>query len=81
MIEFGHLTHPGLRRELNEDTYYGDSELALWLVADGMGGHACGEVASALARETIVREIRRGAPLVHAIRTADERSSAPRAGA
>ena len=30
MIEFGHLTHPGMRRELNEDTYYGDSELALW---------------------------------------------------
>ena len=63
MIEFGHLTHPGLRRALNEDTYYGDGELALWLVADGMGGHACGEVASALARETIVREIRDGTPL------------------
>ena len=31
MIEFGHLTHVGLRRELNEDTYYGDSELGLWL--------------------------------------------------
>src|SRR2546427_3493626 len=30
------------------------------------------EVASALARETIVREIRRGAPLAQAIRTADE---------
>ena len=29
MIEFGHLTHVGLRRELNEDTYYGDSELGL----------------------------------------------------
>jgi serine/threonine protein phosphatase PrpC len=72
MIEFGHLTHPGLRRDLNEDTYYGDGELALWLVADGMGGHACGEVASALARETIVREIRRGATLAHAIRIADE---------
>src|SRR5690606_14021274 len=56
MIEFGHLTHVGLRRELNEDTYYGDSELGLWLVADGMGGHEYGEVASALARETIVRE-------------------------
>ena len=26
MIEFGHLTHTGLRRDLNEDTYYGDSE-------------------------------------------------------
>ena len=72
MIEFGHLTHVGLRRQLNEDTYYGDGELGLWLVADGMGGHACGEVASALARETIVREIRHGTPLAQAIRIADE---------
>ncbi|WDS36111.1 PP2C family serine/threonine-protein phosphatase [Pseudoxanthomonas sp.] len=72
MIEFGHLSHVGLRRALNEDTYYGDSDLGLWLVADGMGGHACGEVASALARETIVREIRDGKPLGQAIRLADE---------
>lgn len=72
MLEFGHLTHVGLRRDLNEDTYYGDSELGLWLVADGMGGHACGEVASALARETIVREIRAGTPLAQAVRIADE---------
>lgn len=72
MIEFGHLTHVGLRRDLNEDTYYGDSELGLWLVADGMGGHEYGEVASALARDTIVREIRAGTSLVQAIRIADE---------
>ena len=72
MIEFGHLTHVGLRRELNEDSYYGDSELGLWLVADGMGGHEYGEVASALARETIVREVRDGTPLTQAIRIADE---------
>src|SRR3546814_9283405 len=72
MIEFGHLTHVGLRRELNEDTYYGDSEMGLWLVADGMGGHEYGEVASALAREAIVREIRQGTPLPQALRIADE---------
>ncbi|WP_024891136.1 PP2C family protein-serine/threonine phosphatase [Luteimonas huabeiensis] len=72
MIEFGHLTHAGLRRELNEDTYYGDADLGLWLVADGMGGHEYGEVASALAREAVVREVRAGASLEQAIRSADE---------
>lgn len=51
MLESGHLSHPGLRRDLNEDTYYGDGKLNLWLVADGIGGHDCGEIASALARE------------------------------
>lgn len=72
MIEFGHGTHAGLRREHNEDTYYADAELGLWLVADGMGGHEYGEVASAFARDTLVREIGRGASLVEAIQLADE---------
>lgn len=72
MIEFGHGTHVGLRRAHNEDTYWADDALGLWLVADGMGGHEYGEVASAVARDTLVKEIGDGRSLADAIRTADE---------
>ena len=43
------LSHPGLRREANEDSVCARPDLGLFLVADGMGGHAAGEVASRLA--------------------------------
>lgn len=45
-------THVGMKRTLNEDSYLVDDELGLYLVADGMGGHAAGEVASAEAVST-----------------------------
>ncbi len=71
MIEFGHGTHPGLKRKVNEDTYYADPALGLFLVADGMGGHAQGKRAAALARDCVVANVGRGESLEAAIRAAD----------
>ena len=46
-------TDPGLRRSSNEDSYCTREDLGLFVVADGMGGHVAGEVASRIAVETI----------------------------
>lgn len=50
-LAFAVGTHPGLRRELNEDSAYVQS--GVFGVADGMGGHAFGEIASATAIEVL----------------------------
>lgn len=73
MIEFGHGTHVGLRRTRNEDTYYADASLGLFLVADGMGGHQHGEVASALVRDAVVDLVSQGHSLIEAVHGAAER--------
>ena len=51
-------THTGRVREHNEDSIRIDRAHSLFVVADGVGGNACGEVASALAVETIAEFIR-----------------------
>jgi protein phosphatase len=55
---FGHDTHSGRIRPHNEDSYLVDQGLGLGVVADGMGGHACGEVASKIVVDCVVDAVR-----------------------
>jgi protein phosphatase len=52
----------GRKRRSNEDSYTTSDDLRLYVVADGMGGHAAGEVASRLAVESIERHIAAAQP-------------------
>jgi protein phosphatase len=50
----------GRRRSSNEDAFFLDDTLGLYVVADGMGGHAAGEVASQEAVDTVYGMVKRG---------------------
>lgn len=77
-------TDVGRVRESNEDSHFVDLRRGIFLVADGMGGHAAGEVASAIASSTVGesmavamddghRDNQLMARLKHAFATAQER--------
>jgi len=69
-------TDVGKARTGNEDAYFIDDDLGLYIVSDGMGGHAKGEVASATAVETASAEIAKARDLIQRVRTGFEPFSA-----
>jgi protein phosphatase len=54
VIESAGITDVGKKRTNNEDALFFDDKMKLYLVADGMGGHQAGEIASHLVVETII---------------------------
>ena len=65
------MSDVGCVRELNEDAI--SSSPGLWIVADGMGGHACGEVASDLAVKDVASVYAKTKSLSKAIQSAHHR--------
>jgi len=54
------LSDVGRKRAANEDAFFLDDRLGLYVVADGMGGHAAGEIASQEAVEAVFGMVKRG---------------------
>lgn len=67
----GLQSNVGRVRRHNEDSFAARDDLGLWVVADGMGGAAAGEVASAIVVEVVPRAVERGADLSQALAEAN----------
>ena len=75
-VRFFAATDVGRVREHNEDNFLVDRRLGLFVVADGMGGHAAGEIASALSVRTLHEEVKRHRETIEAFAAGDQAVSA-----
>lgn len=65
-------TDVGIQRTNNEDAYLSDPAHGLWIVADGMGGHEAGEIASLIAVNSVRDAIHENQSLPEAVRMSHE---------
>ncbi|WMJ82095.1 Stp1/IreP family PP2C-type Ser/Thr phosphatase [Clostridium sp. MB40-C1] len=67
----GYLSDKGNVREINEDylDFYGNEAFQLYVVADGMGGHNAGEIASKMAVESCINYIKNSCEIDDAVET------------
>jgi serine/threonine protein phosphatase PrpC len=61
MLTVTALSHPGHSREINEDAVLTDAPIGLVAIADGMGGHNAGELASGMALDALGSFLRKSA--------------------